>query len=69
MSGADGERRGPRPMKTPHRIIGTRKNGRWVVTARHGSYVVQASAEGTKAGFREATEKARQKLLAKLRAN
>ena len=56
-------------LKTPHRIIGTRKNGRWKITAKQGAYSASATADGTKTGFREASEKARDRLAAKMRAN
>lgn len=54
---------------TPHRILGVRKDGRWIITARQGNQIARASAPGNRAGLREATEKAREKLWQKLRAN
>ena len=56
-------------MNTPHRVIGSKKDGRWLVTARQGPYRASATAEGTPAGFRKASEMARQRLLAKMREN
>lgn len=54
-------------MKTPHRIVGKKKNGRWIIVAAHKKITVQVSAEGTTAGFKRATEIARERLGQKLR--
>jgi hypothetical protein len=56
-------------LKTPHRILGTKKDGRWRIIAKSGPYVAQATASGSKAGFKDALAKARERLGAKMREN